>query len=154
MVYYLLVILIWGMVVLVVKVQILLIVFVMLIEEYVVVEFQWYYYQLFGCLLFIDYEEVLDRKMEFVLIRLDYLLVKFWRDKGVLFLKFMLGEQGYVIWIVKEKGRELVVIVGVDVNGLFYGVYGLLEDYLGMCFYMNGDVYFDKKEVQMRILLI
>ena len=154
MAYHLLAILIWGMAASAVKAQILLTASATPIEEYAAVELQRYYYQLSVHLLSIDHEEVPDRKTEFVLTRLDHPLVKSWRDKGVLPLKSMPGEQGYVIRTVKEKGRELVVIAGVDANGLLYGVYGLLEDHLGMRFYMNGDVYPDKKEVQTRIPLI
>lgn len=154
MAYHLLAILILGMAASAVKAQILLTASATPIEEYAAVELQRYYYQLSGRLLSIDHEEVPDRKTEFVLTRLDHPLVKSWRDKGVLPLKSMPGEQGYIIRTVKEKGRELVVIAGVDANGLLYGVYGLLEDHLGMRFYMNGDVYPDKKEVQTRISLI
>ena len=153
MAYHLLAILILGMAASAVKAQILLTASATPIEEYAAVELQRYYYQLSGRLLSIDHEEVRTGN-GIVLTRLDHPLVKSWRDKGVLPLKSMPGEQGYVIRTVKEKGRELVVIAGVDANGLLYGVYGLLEDHLGMRFYMNGDVYPDRKEVQTRIPLI
>lgn len=86
-----------GMAASAVKAQILLTASATPIEEYAAVELQRYYYQLSGRLLSIDHEEVPDRKTEFVLTRLDHPLVKSWRDKGVLPLKSMPGEQGYVI---------------------------------------------------------
>ena len=37
-------------------------------------------------------------------------------------------------------GREVLVIAGSDAIGCLYGVYGLLEDYYGLGFYLGGDI--------------
>ncbi len=51
------------------------------------------------------------------------------------------GPQGYVL---KNYG-ETLVIAGSDEVGCLYGVYGLLEDYYGIGFYLGGDVLPDQK---------
>ena len=49
--------------------------------------------------------------------------------------------QGYSISTVTENGKQVTRITGDSPVGLLYGVYGLLEDHMGMRFYMSGDVY-------------
>lgn len=154
MAYHLLAVLILAMTASTIKAQILLVTSGTPVEEYAAAELQRYYYQLSGRLLSVGHGEVPDRKTEFVLTRLDHPLMTSWKDNGVLSLASVPGAQGYVIWTVKEKGRQLVVIAGADASGLLYGVYGLLEDHLGMRFYMNGDVYPDKKKPQTKLPFI
>ena len=52
------------------------------------------------------------------------------------------GPQGYVLKKFDADGREgRIVIAGSDALGCLYGVYGLLEDYYGLGFYLGGDVF-------------
>jgi hypothetical protein len=60
------------------------------------------------------------------------------------------GPQSYVLKKVGQASRmpnstETLVIAGSDAVGCLYGVYGLLEDYYGIGFYLGGDVLPDKK---------
>ena len=60
------------------------------------------------------------------------------------------GPQGYVLKKAGQASRlpspaETLVIAGSDAVGCLYGVYGLLEDYYGIGFYLGGDVLPDKK---------
>jgi hypothetical protein len=60
------------------------------------------------------------------------------------------GPQSYVLKKVGQSSRlssstETLVIAGSDAVGCLYGVYGLLEDYYGIGFYLGGDVLPDKK---------
>ena len=58
------------------------------------------------------------------------------------------GPQGYVLQKVGQAERltcDTFVIAGSDEVGCLYGVYGLLEDYYGVGFYLGGDVLPDKK---------
>ena len=50
------------------------------------------------------------------------------------------GQQGYVLKKFDADGREVLVIAGSDAIGCLYGVYGLLEDYYGLGFYLGGDI--------------
>lgn len=50
------------------------------------------------------------------------------------------GPQGYVLKTVAQDGKRVLVIAGSDEAGCLYGVYGLLEDHLGVRFYLGGDV--------------
>lgn len=65
--------------------------------------------------------------------------------KGILKLKEKPGEQGYILQTVKNAGHRTLLIAGTDPCGLLYGVYGLLEDHLGVRFYMSGDILPEKE---------
>lgn len=115
------------------------------VEQYAASELQRYYYQLSGRLLEIEMGTVPTAKTEFMLTSMDNPLLVDWMKKGKLTIKKTLKEQGYAIKSVKNGNQMLITIVGTDACGLLYGVYGLLEDHLGMRFYMSGDVFPEKK---------
>lgn len=50
------------------------------------------------------------------------------------------GAQGYVLKKVTYNSQEVIAIAGSDAQGSLYGVYGLLDDYYGIGFYLGGDV--------------
>lgn len=56
------------------------------------------------------------------------------------------GPQGYLLKKLDNNGQELIVIAGSDAEGVLYGVYGLLDDYYGVGFYLGGDILPDKKD--------
>lgn len=51
------------------------------------------------------------------------------------------GPQGYLLKKLSLDGQEIIVIAANDEVGVLYGVYGLLEEHLGMSFSFDGDVY-------------
>ncbi|MDR3713288.1 MAG: carbohydrate-binding protein [Puia sp.] len=55
------------------------------------------------------------------------------------------GPQGYTLKKLTIDGRETVVIAANDETGVLYGVYGLLEEHLGVQFSFEGDVLPEKK---------
>ena len=115
------------------------------LENYAALELQRYYYQLSGKLLNIERTASANQKSDFILITLDNPLVDDWQKKGILKLKEKPGEQGYILQTVKNAGRRTLLIAGTDPCGLLYGVYGLLEDHLGVRFYMSGDILPEKR---------
>lgn len=115
------------------------------LENYAASELQRYYYQLSGKLLNIERAASANLKSDFILTTLDNPLVDDWQKKGILKLKEKPGEQGYILQTVKNAGRRTLLIVGTDPCGLLYGVYGLLEDHLGVRFYMSGDILPEKR---------
>jgi hypothetical protein len=50
------------------------------------------------------------------------------------------GAQGYLLKKISYNSQEVIAIAGSDAVGSLYGVYGLLDDYYGIGFYMGGDV--------------
>lgn len=50
------------------------------------------------------------------------------------------GAQGYVLKSFTYNSQLVLAIAGSDAPGSLYGVYGLLDDYYGIGFYMGGDV--------------
>ena len=115
------------------------------LENYAASELQRYYYQLSGKLLNIERTASANLKSDFILTTLDNPLVDDWQKKGILKLKEKPGEQGYILQTVKNAGRRTLLIAGTDPCGLLYGVYGLLEDHLGVRFYMSGDILPEKR---------
>ena len=115
------------------------------LENYAASELQRYYYQLSGKLLNIERTASTNLKSDFILTTLDNPLVDDWQKKGILKLKEKPGEQGYILQTVKNAGRRTLLIAGTDPCGLLYGVYGLLEDHLGVRFYMSGDILPEKR---------
>lgn len=55
------------------------------------------------------------------------------------------GAQGYLLKKLQLDGQDMIVIAANDETGLLYGVYGFLEEHLGMSFSFDGDVYPDQK---------
>lgn len=113
-------------------------------EDYAATELQRYYYQLSGRLLNVE-KTTENIKSDFILTTLDNPLIEDWRRKGILTIKEMPGAQGYILQTVKNGGRRTLLIAGADSCGVLYGVYGLLEDHLGVRFYMSGDIFPEKK---------
>lgn len=50
------------------------------------------------------------------------------------------GPEGYLLKKFNYNGQEVFAIAGSDAQGSLYGVYGLLDDYYGVGFYLGGDV--------------
>lgn len=123
------------------------------LEKYAALELQRYYYQLSGRLLGIQSEEMPDRKSDFILTTLDSPLIGYLKKKGLFTIKETPGPQGYILHTIKNGGCRTLLIAGADPCGLLYGVYGLLEDHLGVRFYMSGDVLPEKK-IQRRLPII
>lgn len=111
------------------------------IEEYAAKELQRYYYQLSGQLLNIEKGKDVLTKAQFVLTTMDSSLIETWIKQGKIKISKTLKEQSYIIKTVDEGNNQVILIAGSDPTGLLYGVYGLLEDHLGMRFYMSGDVF-------------
>jgi hypothetical protein len=57
------------------------------------------------------------------------------------------GPQGYVLKKLNLDGHEVIVIAANDETGVLYGVYGFLEEHLGISFSFDGDVLPGKKSV-------
>lgn len=115
------------------------------LERYAASELQRYYYQLSGRYLNIDDAAAPTGQTEFVLTSMSSPLMSDWKTTGKLKVNKEPQAQGYAIKSLSAGGRQLTVIAGADACGLLYGVYGLLEDHLGMRFYMSGDVFPEKK---------
>lgn len=115
------------------------------LEEYAASELQRYYYQLSGRLLDIERDDISAMKADFILTTLDSQLVDDLKKKGIITIKETPGAQGYVLHTIKNGEHRTLLIAGADPCGLLYGVYGLLEDHLGVRFYMSGDVLPEKK---------
>lgn len=50
------------------------------------------------------------------------------------------GPQGYILKKLTLDGYDVIVIAANDETGLLYGVYGLLEEHLGISFSFDGDL--------------
>src|ERR1039458_1258176 len=123
-------------------------------EQYAARELQRYLYQLSGAFLAIETAKP-DGKLSgrvFLLgTRASNPLIAKLAEEG----QFVIsgsdpGPQGYMLKKVAQASRrpnptETLVIAGSDAVGCLYGVYGLLEDYYGIGFYLGGDVLPDKK---------
>ena len=113
-------------------------------EEYAASELQRYFYQLTGRVLEIE-KKADPAEVDVVLTTLDHPLIHQWKENGLLSIPTPPGSQGYAIKTVKKRGKRVLLIAGADECGLLYGVYGLLEDHLGIRFYMSGVVLPEKK---------
>jgi len=51
-----------------------------------------------------------------------------------------LGPQSYQLKKLSVNGHDIIAVLGTEDTGVLYGVYGLLQDYYGINFYMSGDV--------------
>ena len=114
------------------------------LEDYAATELQRYYYQLSGRLLNVEKTAEIV-KSNFILTTLDNPLIEDWRRKGILTIEEMPGAQGYILQTVINGDQQTLLIAGADPCGVLYGVYGLLEDHLGVRFYMSGDVFPEKR---------
>jgi hypothetical protein len=124
------------------------------IEQYAARELQRYLYEVSGTLLPIERAKPGSRLagQAFVVgtATSNPLLARLAEEGQVRVSAADPGPQGYVL---KKVGQvpgaagsgETLVIAGSDEVGCLYGVYGLLEDYYGVGFYLGGDVLPDKK---------
>ncbi|MDR3716738.1 MAG: carbohydrate-binding protein [Puia sp.] len=55
------------------------------------------------------------------------------------------GPQGYLLKKCRLDGRAVIVIAAKDDPGLLYGVYGFLEEHIGISFHFDGDILPAKK---------
>jgi hypothetical protein len=123
-------------------------------EQYAARELQRYLYQVSGSLLPIEAAKPESKLSGRVFVLgtsgSNPLIAKLAEEGQVQISAANPGPQGYVL---KRLGRtshqtrpgEVLVIAGSDEVGCLYGVYGLLEDYYGIGFYLGGDVLPDTK---------
>ncbi len=124
------------------------------IEQYAARELQRYLYQVSGSLLAIEKAEpnrTLSGQVFLLGTRDSNPLIAQLAEAGQVQISATdPGPQGYVLKRVAQasplpRSTETLVIAGSDTVGCLYGVYGLLEDYYGIGFYLGGDVLPDKK---------
>src|ERR1035437_6282009 len=123
-------------------------------EQYAARELQRYLYQVSGAFLAIETAKP-DGKLSGRVFLLgtresNPLIAKLAEEGQVDISGSAPGPQAYVLKKVAQASRrpnptETLVIAGSDAVGCLYGVYGLLEDYYGIGFYLGGDVLPDKK---------
>jgi hypothetical protein len=124
------------------------------IEQYAARELQRYLYQVSGSLLAIEVARP-GRKVSgrvFLLGTRDSnpLIAQLVEARRIQISSTDPGPQGYVLRKAGQpsgltRPTETLVIAGSDEIGCLYGVYGLLEDYYGVGFYLGGDVLPDRK---------
>jgi hypothetical protein len=124
------------------------------LEQYAARELQRYLYQVSGAFLPIETAKP-DRKLAgraFLLgTRESNPLIAGLAEAGQIQISASdPGPQGYVLKKLGPASRlpgptGTLVIAGSDAVGCLYGVYGLLEDYYGIGFYLGGDVLPDQK---------
>ncbi len=112
------------------------------LEHYAAAELQRYLYELSGTLLEIKSQAAGGQRSAFVIgqVQTNPLIRQL---VGAGRLKVSAkdpGPQGYVLKKLTDDGRQMLAIAGSDPVGCLYGVYGLLEDYYGVGFYLGGDV--------------
>ncbi len=106
------------------------------LEIYAARELQRYLYQITGELPLITNDTATLGKFNFIVGRLNsHKLIKL--PAGTR----MPGPQGYILKSATLAGKPAIIIAGSDLEGVLYGVYGLLEDHYGMGFYLQGDVF-------------
>ena len=118
------------------------------LEQYAARELQRYLYQVSGSLLEIEAAVPGARLSGAVFVlgrRESNPLIAELADEGKLQISAAHpGPQGYVLKKVTATKApnhdEMMVIAGSDETGCLYGVYGLLQDYYGIGFYLGGDV--------------
>ncbi len=128
-------------------------------EQYAARELQRYLYQVSGTLLPIEAakpDTELSGKSFLVGTRVSNpLIARLAQDGQIEISAADPGPQGYVLKKVGQASRlanstETLAIAGSDEVGCLYGVYGLLQDYYGIGFYLGGDVLPDK-ETSLRL---
>jgi hypothetical protein len=118
-------------------------------EQYAARELQRYLYQVSGTFLTIQ-TATADAKLSgpsFLLGRPESnpLVARLASEGQINLLGDEPGPQGYILKTLASSGSAMLVIAARDEVGCLYGVYGLLEDYYGIGFYLGGDVMPDKK---------
>lgn len=117
------------------------------VELYAARELQRYLHQLSGDLLEIETGVARPGPRSFVIGRRQSnpLIEKMATDGRIKISPADPGPQGYVLKKLAVSKGNAIVIAGGDQIGCLYGVYGLLEDYYGVGFYLGGDALGDKK---------
>ncbi len=105
------------------------------IENYAALELQRYLYQVTGEILEISAGQEKIKSGSFILGQ------RATHPQIEKLISEQAGPQGYILRRVKDN----IIIAGSDPEGVLYGVYGLLEDYYGIGFYLGGDVLPEKK---------
>lgn len=113
-------------------------------EEYAARELQMYIYRLTGARLPVRQADALvgtDKLLCLIGSPRKWPVLKSLADAGQIPWTAEKPEaQGYVLKTASVGGRQALVIAGADDIGCLYGVYGLLEDHLGVTFLLDGDV--------------
>ena len=114
------------------------------IEQYAARELQRYIYKITGTLLAVETVEPDGKPLGSVFLlgrRESNPLIARLADGGQIQISTKEpGPQGYILKKLTGDGAATLVIAGSDEVGCLYGVYGLLEDYYGVGFYLGGDV--------------
>ncbi len=118
-------------------------------EEYAARELQNYFYKLTGTLLPVKQGNTPSGGNEPLCLigsPKDWPALKSLVDGGQLaWSATEPGPQGYVLKTATVANRPALIIAGADPVGSLYGVYGLLEDHLGVSFLPDGDVLVPQK---------
>ncbi len=110
------------------------------LQRYAAAELQRYLYQLTGTLPVIRSGQPEGHRNTFVIgCRSDNPLIDQLASAGKIDLRGK-PAQAYCLKRLTFENREMIVIAGEDETGCLYGVYGLLQDYFDIRFYMGGDV--------------
>lgn len=110
-------------------------------EKYAAEEFVKYIYQMTGAKLEIVTNENVDKKNLIVIGRSDTNPITsrlITRNKIRLESEYP-GLDGFIISTVEDEGKQILVLGGSMDRGTLYAVYHLLEYYLGIGFFENGD---------------
>ena len=112
------------------------------ILQYSSKELQRYIYQLSGEYLTIAKNANYSEQTVFVIGKIDTdPVIRTLIEKNILKNESAsLGEEGYSLQKVEWGNKSMIVISANTSIGCMYGVYGLLDDYYNVGFYMGGDV--------------
>lgn len=111
-------------------------------EDYAAKELSRYIYSLTGTLPRITTDNNIGNGKAFILgrpgqhARLDQLI----SEGQIKLSNGNPGPQGYVLKKINKDGQEILVIAAIDEVGVLYGVYGFLEEHMGISFSFDGDV--------------
>ncbi len=110
-------------------------------EEYAAKELQRYLYQLTGSKIEIESGGNISSDC-FVIgtTQTNKVLAELAQDGHFMPATDELTDQGYVLKTLTVDGGKTLIITATDPQGVLYGVYGLLDDYYNIGFYMGGDV--------------
>ncbi|WP_319586198.1 alpha-glucuronidase family glycosyl hydrolase [uncultured Desulfobulbus sp.] len=116
-------------------------------EVYAAKELQRYIYQLTGDLLSIGDEKDMNEAGSFIIGQTGTnTIIKDLADSGTIKIsQITLVHEGYILKKLRIWNSDAIIIAGSDETGCLYGVYGLLDDWYGIGFYLGGDVLLGKK---------
>ena len=113
-------------------------------EDYAAREMQMYFYKLTGRLLPVkraDTPSAGNEPLCMIGSPKDWPALKALVDSGqIAWTADKPGPQGYVLKSITLANRPAMIIAGADTIGCLYGVYGLMEDHMGVSFFPDGDV--------------